>query len=145
MRESKHRGKTGKGEWVYGSLIPCSEKHSYIVGYFETTEYLPDEDIMACKAVVHKVKKETVGRYTGLPDKNGKDIFEGDIVRHGYSNKLGDFFESGSVVFVINDGAWEIAGEGAYLKRLTRKMIAERNIEIIGNIHDNPELLKENA
>lgn len=114
MREILFRGKQADGMWVYGDLI------------FD---------------IAYHVDPSTIGQFTGLTDKNGKRIFEGDIVRHGYSNQNGSFFDNGTIAFVINDGAFEIVGAEPYTKRLTRKMIVERNIETIGNIHDNPELL----
>jgi len=48
------------GEIVTGNLIQISDKHAYIVGYFEKGEYLPDEDLWNCKCVVHKVNMKTV-------------------------------------------------------------------------------------
>lgn len=121
------------GEWVYGMLDTLLLKMEGIctIAYFDYEGFYCED----------KVDPETVCECTGLKDKNGKLIFEGDIVRHGYSNKNGDFFENGSVAFVENDGAWEIVGVEIHTKRLTRITIVERSIEIIGNVFDNPELL----
>ena len=137
MREILFRGKRiDNSEWVYGDLIhsrtacqmwinthniECA-KHTFI----QPVEVIP----------------ESVGQYTGMTDKNGVKIFEGDILRNGYSSPLGEFWDIGNVVYVQTDGCFEICNFGeSYLKRLTQTQIVKRSIEVIGNIHDNPKLL----
>ena len=122
MREILFRGKrTDNYEWIEGSLcttIP-SDEDFYTISYFDFQGYYIEE----------KVIPETVGQYTGLTDKNGKKIFEGDIVKGtflGFPVSIKDY------VFYIS---WQedITGYGAnYFE----------NVEVISNIHDNPELLK---
>ena len=122
MREILFRGKrTNNGEWIEGSLcttIP-SDEDFYTVSYFDFEGYYIEE----------KVIPETVGQYTGLTDKNGKKIFEGDIVKGtflGFPVSIKDY------VFSIS---WQedITGYRAnYFE----------NVEVIGNIYDNPELLE---
>lgn len=122
MREILFRGKrTNDYEWIEGSLcttIP-SDEDFYTISYFDFEGYYIEE----------KVIPETVGQYTGLTDKNGKKIFEGDIVKGtflGFPVSIKDY------VFSIS---WQedITGYGAnYFE----------NVEVISNIHDNPELLK---
>lgn len=85
-----------------------------------------------CGAVVHDFITETIGQYTGLTDKNGKKIFEGDICKHR-SDFSGEYIIS---VVTYTDGQFlAIADENSGFN-LSDKL------EVIGNIHDNPELLK---
>lgn len=156
MREILFRGKrTNDYEWIEGSLcttIP-SDEDFYTISYFDFEGYYIEE----------KVIPETVGQYTGLTDKNGKKIFEGDIIRYSDSGEYEMYLESlecpeeydginfenmwtiNEVVygiainypaFDLNRHDWEVNGlsnlseSGCYF------------YEVIGNIHDNLELLK---
>ena len=132
MREILFRGKRKEDdEWVYGFLV--SNKH---IG-----DWVP----------AYPVVPETVGQFTGLTDKNGKKIFEGDIIHAHYANApKADFVEQ--VVFC--DGRFcslfsTIDGSGKMWSALpfsaphikNDKSIYMEWCEVIGNIHDNPELL----
>ena len=131
MREILFRGKTERGEWVKG--VPFfGEYRCYII-----------EDLFICDeyecvgADNDLVIPETVGQYTGLTDKNGKKIFEGDIIKA--DNWLHQNMKIYTIVF---------ENSGFYAKHKDEdcwNFDHLENIEIIGNIHDNPELLKDGA
>lgn len=115
-------------EWVYGSLVYSpSEKQYYIV------EHSGDE-------LSYPVKDETIGQFTGLLDTNGNKIFEGDIVQVTiYQNgKYG--IRRGSIAYMQSNCTFFIFVQNGYNVQLSS---IYKDIEIIGNIYDNPELLKE--
>ena len=119
MREILFRGKTVcDGDWVYGGITwNPSRKKFFIHTDWEEAKVIP----------------ETIGQYTGLTDKNGVKIFEGDII-HG---NLGNF-----VVRWSDNISGFVAGE----KERTHPCMNRGTMkcyEIIGNIYDNPELTKE--
>lgn len=125
MRDIEFRGKrTDNGEWVYGNLVRgCDEKYAYIVEFGNKE---------MCRNYVD-VNPETVGQYTGLTDKNGKKIFEGDIGRRRDDIFLIDWSEEkAAFVMIFNDYICEIL----YLEEMWD------DAEVIGNIHDNPKLLE---
>lgn len=126
MREILFRGKQkNNGEWIYGDLV--TKQNICIANDWHE---------------VIRVDKETVGQFTGLTDKNGKQIFEGDIVKiNGWWNASGPAGYSKNLTVVeFND---ELCGFtpmciydcdcGVYHEA--------RDTEVIGNIYDNPELL----
>jgi len=135
MREYKFRGKRlDTGEWVYGY-------------YFIEERYIEDGIIWRDIPQIQQrygdhfqyfdVDPATVGQYTGLHDKNGREIYEGDIVLCTMP------FESFNAVVEFADGCFEIRSKKwrDYLK----VYVANHAVEIIGNRWDNPELLKEGS
>ena len=132
-REIKFRGKDLEtGEWVYGSLFQSVEQYPAIAKPKPTA----DGKLFYCLTVVDP---ETVGQYTGLKDRNGKEIYEGDIALMDYSAfNTGKDGQTYAVVRWIDYRAafmWD-AGLNYYADM-------RNDVEICGNIHDNPELLEE--
>lgn len=127
MREIKFRGKTANGEWVYGSLVYSENVEPAI--YFEVGK----GSVKTFDFVF--IKPETVGQYTGLKDKNGKKIFEGDIVH------IDNYDEGWDSVVDFKGGAFAIDVEGRDYD-YTAIGWTEYEAVVIGNIHDNPELLE---
>ncbi len=146
MTERLHRGKRkDNGEWVEGEniLIVKTEngKRAYIAqtgtqtAIFESEEH---SDVFVATPAFSRVIPETVGQYTGLTDKNGKKIFEGDIVK---GNE--EIFTEDIIFTVVFDEYCRymiVSSYGHYLLARNHK-----DVEVIGNIHDNPELLKGGA
>jgi uncharacterized phage protein (TIGR01671 family) len=125
MRTIKFRVKrVDNGEWVYGYLY-VGQNDYYIM------------EIVKSGFQSHKVIPETVCQFTGLKDKNGKEIYEGDIVvDKSWQN------EKPQVV------TWErrfllTYTDGYGVQRYDYTGDVSKKFEVIGNIHDNPELLGE--
>lgn len=125
MREILFRGKrVDNGEWVYGFylILPRGERV-----------------ILSNKGYAH-VDPETVGQFIGLTDKNGKKIFEGDIIKDnrlriymiGYDEDLMKY------AFLYYHKELKNIYCGGFVSKTDSK-----SIEVIDNIHDNPELLEE--
>ncbi len=138
MREILFRGKrVDNGEWIEGHLIWCEDGRARIIpSHTDIFCYEMDESII--QTVAHRVSTETVGQYTGLTDKNGTKIFEGDICRK---------FKSGDCVSVAWHGTmagyvWSKRKENnRYIFDFGDLFRVSDKYEVIGNIHDNPELL----
>ena len=151
MREIKFRGKTKEGKWIYGSGIikvieNCTETKKIemisTVDYDELDYYVPMYDN-------EEVIPETVGQYTGLKDKNGKEIYEGDILKINYDIKRA--FDLEDIMYVdFIEGAFYLKAEKEIKWSILRCLPALVNIEgniraqVIGKIYDNPELLGGN-
>lgn len=142
MREIKFRGKSLEtGEWIFGDLIENQGRFFIYKASSETT--FKDDDDGQIVLVAKEVDQKTVGQYTGLKDKNGKEIWEGDIVKAPlldpiFGDVLSDAFDNVEIAF--NNGSFVVAyykgRHNIYLQDL------HSMVEVIGNIHDNPELLK---
>lgn len=130
MRDIEFRGKqTDNGEWVYG--VPTKDGRGEMVmveNIFECEEY-------NCRgANCLYVDENTVGQYTGLKDKNGTKIFEGDIVL------LKGDEEPYQVAF--DESCFQVYGNSICY---VMDNFYDHDIEVIGNIYDNPELLGGNG
>ena len=146
MREISFRGKQeDNGEWVYGAYYHQTEFYGDDCDYHYIISSCDElEDNMMC---FDGVIPETVGQFTGLTDKNGKKIFEGDIVRCKYANTPANEHIQ-KVVFYDGKFMAEFSQGGCYAELYDGathfsfdKSVYMTEIEVIGNIHDNPELL----
>lgn len=131
-REIKFRGKKLKDNiWVYGLLTNDMKGH-YRINF--------DPKSFSCV-----VKEDTIGQFTGLHDKNGKEIYEGDILRSVRFNDIimlivYDEFEAAFMAVQINKN------RGTDLEtrcHVTQDWINKYPKEVVGNIFDNPKLLDE--
>lgn len=119
MREILFRAKSMFNDkvWVYGNFVKTN--------YDGLQNVIYDEDGWA-----YEVIPETVGQYIGLLDKNGKKIFEGDIVRDAETSEVGKiFFDKYTAMFVIG------------FENTIADFNASYSLEVIGNIYDNSELI----
>ena len=138
MREILFRGKrVDNGEWVYGDLLQDRDLNSFAIEYFD---YYTDENGRQRDYCQDEIIPETVGQYTGLTDKNGTKIFEGDIVTTDIARPyLIVEFRDGCFMFNCNDGDKDYYD--IMLPILDEQQTVYKHGEVIGNIHDNKELL----
>ena len=157
-REIKFRGIAiegeDKGKFVYGSYVYDDVREKHIICSFDTEvegcEPYNSYGTLVPVDIVIRVNKDTVGQYTGLEDKNGNEIYEGDILK--------EHTPSGFNYSVVKFGEIDISGFSCYPKMCTcfyhdfsnfndnwgEVALGNNleNIEVIGNIYENPELLE---
>lgn len=133
MREILFRGKrTINGDWVYGDFVHGNERKSLrdsIFVYDSETQSFND----------YEINPSTLGQYTGLTDKNGKRIFDGDVakVMQGKDKDIAYVgFENGAFMLYPKTG-------NIYERTLWSYWYNDWDVEVIGNITDNPELLEK--
>lgn len=134
MRTIKFRGKAIKPSlgWVYGDLVQISNSYPDIHRYKDTIEVNGEKRE---RYELDKVSPETVGQFTSLFDINGKEIYEGDILALAgvETERLEVRFVRGVFAFLWN---------GDLEEECPLDAPTHCCVEVIGNIHDNPELLK---
>lgn len=149
MREIKFRGKRkDNSEWAYGYYLPWHSVKD-MTGEDVYAQIFEEKDEKHPKGWANVIAS-TVGQFTGLYDKNGKEIYEGDIVATKLNDKI---ISVGDIQFHcgVFGAEWRHAKKdktmvGSWrqrhnLRRLDDDIIDD--IEVIGNIYDNPKLIKE--
>jgi uncharacterized phage protein (TIGR01671 family) len=130
MRKIEFRGKgINDGEWYYGWLSIIDDDY-----YINHEEHISqgEWDSSYDDYVGELVKPDTIGQYTGLTDKNGTKIFEGDIIKiNEQYTRVVRYSEVKASFVTCNENEWV-----GYLKDYSKP------VRVIGNIYDNSELLK---
>ena len=124
--------RTDNGEWVEGALFN-GESHCIIGQEIKFSPYTEHE----CKIVGYEVDRDTICQCTGLKDKNGKLIWENDIVKGKYYDIGKSHRHIGKVKYVCE--AYKVVGVKQYTGYHAH---LDGSYEVIGNIFDNPELLE---
>ena len=142
MREILFRGKAinrdkgyhlteyKNGEWVYGLVTKL---------YDEQFKSLPAEMTNTNGIRGIEIDYKTIGQYTGLKDKYGNKIFEGDILKLISDNEISYY----DVVYSEADCRWIIRQNGLFQYQDVLDKFVERYMTVAGNIYDSPELLEE--
>ena len=151
MREIKFRGKNKDIGWVYGQLAYDINGNVYIIQEVELDSSYGIEETILFATMWYRVEKETIGQYTGLKDKNGKEIYEGDIILIDAYTYEGPEFD-GEYLVTYNEllGMWNLVNLEKYSEEKEDFITFENlngwyklDIKLLGNIYENKELLNE--
>ena len=142
MRTIKFRGKNpATGEWVFGNYTQLKDEKGGLELNIVSreTESHPYKDRVGFMNTGYEVTPETVGQFTGLHDSKGNEVYEGDIVRYRLTDdrykknprfaNLLIHYDEGQARFEAGNIYWDA--------------LRPSKIEVVGNIHDNPELLNQ--
>ena len=126
VREIKFRGRRVNGAWIYGDLITGLNHEYYIRHIIKSGN--------SKHAEITMVDRKTIGQFTGLKNKNGKEICEGDCI-NSYQN---DYMPT-EVYWDDDLGQWSTTN---YHSTLSLCDSMQKDVKILGNKHENPELIK---
>lgn len=134
MREILFRGKSiGTAEWVEGFYCGGNERKTLRPCIFV---YIPDRQSYDCQDII----PETVGQYTGLTDKNGTRIFEGDVMEFV---AYGEYYKGVVYIYKGNFGIFcKPPSAHCEASPFLDDAIEKHNAVVIGNVHDNPDLME---
>ncbi len=136
-RTIKFRGKDLKTDkWVYGSLL----QDDY--GTFQLVDFIDHHETW------HDIDPDTVGQFTGLHDRTGKEIYEGDVLEYCSGiDSFGGIFQTVRIEYRANEGGY--VGINQYCNTRDKREIVQNIVRclnkciICGTIHDNPELMEK--
>ena len=125
MRTIKFRGiDAPNDEWIYGSLVIVNDDFHILDGEEDTAHDY------------NRVDEDTVGQFTGLHDKLGNEVYEGDLLSRNTSLTYQVYWNNNESGFNMKDTSW--ADDDCPMNFYN----VEGRFEVVGNIHDNPELVK---
>lgn len=158
-REIKFRGKNQQGKWIIGEILSLSN-HKYIApedgDWLDFIPWVKNNVFHAPDSDKYEVEQDTIGQFTGLHDKNGKEIYEGDILRgdcypYNYSSDGVDNY-LGVVFFADDDYTWEVMKFATSQSKISGISdfindefadIDFSQMEVIGNLWDNKGLFRD--
>lgn len=137
-RKIKFRGKDKQGEWQEGLLLVQLGLHYILTPIWETYRY---KYVQTDRSEKHEVDSKTIGQFTGLYDNNGIEIYEGDIINtKGNFKGVVKWHRNG--YFYLKTLLYDEDEEPDVTPLGSLSACKERRFEIIGNVFDNPDLIK---
>jgi hypothetical protein len=130
MNKIKFRGITKAGKWIYGCLI----YYGSTTGIIEERDFSYSDNGSALDFGYTPVIPKTVGQFIDILDKNGKEIYEGDKIKANFRGMV----IKGIIIYF--NGCYCLGSYEGFMGTLALYMV--KDIEVIGNIQDNPELLQ---
>lgn len=136
MRNYIFRGKKVYGDgWAYGSLVKRGE-YCCILEDADSDEIFMDAETGVIDGNLTPVRPETVGEYVGIGDVHGKPIFDGDVLLPPQK------YVQVNLIVAFEDFSWKIKSPNKKYYEHRLEVTDNGKYKVIGNIHDNPELLE---